>query len=474
MCFSAKTKYLFAFVLVLASLWVSPVVAEDTFPARVTLALCGEYQLGDVEVGIYYTVGEDPAEYQAEITAQTIDDAMTSGTFDILLPSIYGTADINVFARCTNTFGPSAASNEVSITNCDALALRDDDADGIPNNLEDTDCGNFFSPGDASNPDNFDTDGDGLYDIVEIFAGTDPTNPGSSPRPRIFAGGSFDPDDDGDSNAVVWRIWNGTWYIRDFETEGNHLAVQFGLPGDTPFVYDTLSDPTNVGIIRQSGTELHWYFRDPGFLNADSTRSTVIPFGVFGDNIIPGPWETPGVTNPAVARLFAGVWTFAIYMSDGTVRNLIWGVNGDIPKPGDFDGDGIYDLAVYRPSEQKTYVLNSSDSGVNIYDFGTATADYTPRGDYTGDGLEDITFWEPLTGLFSTVTSDSSYDVSSPVEMQLGLYNVHVPLNYFRRGGKDLYTVIDHATGYRYYREDNNEDNAPIQIQWGLAGDAQG
>jgi hypothetical protein len=36
-----------------------------------------------------------------------------------------------------------------------------------------------------------------------------------------------------------------------------------------------------------------------------------------------------------------------------------WGVAGDIPVPGDYDGDGSLDLAVFRPAEGRWYVLTA-------------------------------------------------------------------------------------------------------------------
>jgi hypothetical protein len=50
----------------------------------------------------------------------------------------------------------------------------------------------------------------------------------------------------------------------------------------------------------------------------------------------------------------------------------VFGLSGDIPAPGDFDGDGKTDISVFRPSTGIWYRRNSLDGSFFAYPFGTA------------------------------------------------------------------------------------------------------
>lgn len=61
----------------------------------------------------------------------------------------------------------------------------DSDNDGLTDQEEDTNCNGTVDPGE-SDPTNADTDGDGFPDIVEVAAGTDPSDPASFLSPDDF------------------------------------------------------------------------------------------------------------------------------------------------------------------------------------------------------------------------------------------------------------------------------------------------
>ena len=68
-------------------------------------------------------------------------------------------------------------------------------------------------------------------------------------------------------------------------------------------------------------------------------------------------------------RPSTGVW-YVRNSGSGMVTTTPFGVNGDIPAPADYDGDGRADIAVFRPSNGIWYFLNSSTGGFAAVPFG--------------------------------------------------------------------------------------------------------
>ena len=83
-------------------------------------------------------------------------------------------------------------------------------------------------------------------------------------------------------------------------------------------------------------------------------------------------------TIPETARrilpttvLSTGSW-YVLRSEDISYYAFPFGVATDLPAPGDYDGDGKYDAAVYRPSTG-TWYINRSTEGILITSFGAPT-----------------------------------------------------------------------------------------------------
>ncbi|CAN5380258.1 hypothetical protein BH10ACI1_BH10ACI1_08770 [soil metagenome] len=197
-------------------------------------------------------------------------------------------------------------------------------------------------------------------------------------------------------NSTSGTVISGVW--------GN-ANTDFPCPGD--FDGDGLDDYSFYRAGATQGTQSEfWVFA--------SSTNTVMYFawGIKGSTTGANPSDTAlcrdfdgdGKTDVAVARRGATtgdplVW-YIRQSSNNTARIVNWGITGadsnsfyDAPVPGDYDGDGKFDIAIFRfgtAPDNNWIVLKSSDGGSIYQQWGNFTTDYILPGDYDGDGKYDF------------------------------------------------------------------------------------
>lgn len=129
-------------------------------------------------------------------------------------------------------------------------------------------------------------------------------------------------------------------------------------------------------------------------------------FGQSGDIPVVGDFDGNGIFDLAVYR--NGTWyTDKTHMLAVDASPLSFGgVSGDVPLAGDFDGDGISDLVIYRSG---TWFIRSSRTGTTTtMALGGSAGDVPVCADFDGDGIPDIAVFNGGNWIIRTSTTGTN------------------------------------------------------------------
>ena len=190
------------------------------------------------------------------------------------------------------------------------------------------------------------------------------------------------------------------------------------------------------------------------------------PNAIFGP---PGDYDGSGQTNYAVWRPSEGNW-YVLPSNSNNTNTFIsqqWGTLGDIPVPGDYDGDGITDFAVFRPSDGNWYVLPSSMPSMFITQQWGQSGDIPVPGDYDNDGITDFAVWRPSEGNWYIIPSSAP---NTTIMQQWGTTgDIPMPGDYDGDGQTDF--AVWRPSEGNWYVIPSSSPGTFITQQWGEIGD---
>jgi hypothetical protein len=181
--------------------------------------------------------------------------------------------------------------------------------------------------------------------------------------------------------------------------------------------------------------------------------------------IVFGDFDGDGISDITVWRSTNGVWYSLPSNSPGSYTGSSWGVESDHPVAGDYDGDGKSDIAVWRPSEGVWYVLPSNSPATYTAIPWGLNSDIPVHGDYDGDGTDDIAVWRSDTGTWYILPSGSPGTYTS---MQWGMNtDTTVPADYDGDGKADA-AVWRLGT---WYILKSSVPDTYSSTEWGMSSD---
>jgi hypothetical protein len=273
-------------------------------------------------------------------------------------------------------------------------------------------------------------------------------------------------DSRGDYSFRVPVDWSGT-------VTPSRIGYAFTPPNRT---YSNLqSDQTGQNYKPQyvGGADTAGVFRlSNGLLYLKNKNETgfadaALNYGLDGDYPVVGDWDGNGTVTIGIYR--DGQFYLRNSNTIGFAEIVVpFGNPGDQPIGGDWDGDGVDTIGVYRPSTGLFLLRNSNTEGSPEMSFYLGNiGDVGITGDWDGDGMDTTGVFRPSDGIiFLKNTNETGF---ADVALNYGLPDDRPVTGDWDNDGID--TIGIYRDGVFYLRNENTIGFAEIIFGLGIPGD---
>ena len=228
-------------------------------------------------------------------------------------------------------------------------------------------------------------------------------------------------------------------------------------------IYGTASlDAVTTGVFRPSNGLLYLKNKnDTGFADV------ALNYGLPGDYPVVGDWDGDGDVTIGIYRK-----GYFYLRNSNTVGFADWvfpfGQTGDQPVAGDWDGDGVDTIGVFTPSNGQFQLRNSNSAGSSEMDFFLGNpGDVGIAGDWTGKGFDTTGVFRPSNGVIFLKNANTSG--IADIALNYGLPGDKPVMGDWDNDGVD--TIGIYRGNTFYLRNENTNGFAELTFSLGNSGD---
>ena len=249
------------------------------------------------------------------------------------------------------------------------------------------------------------------------------------------------------------------------QDEGTNLLGGTGV-GSGSFasgeVYTIIKGADTTGVFRPSNGLLYLKNKnESGFADA------ALNYGLPGDYPVVGDWDGNGTVTIGIYR--NGSFFLRNSNTLGFAEIVFpFGQPGDQPIAGDWNGDGVDTIGVLHPSNGHFLLRNSNTEGSSEMDFYLGNpGDVGVAGDWNGDGKDSTGVFRPSNGvIFLKDTNDTGF---ADYALNYGLPGDQPVMGDWNNDGQD--TIGIYRNGSFYLRNENTNGFAELVFGLGNPGD---